>query len=517
MGLFRVVAFCFVVLLAGVPARAAKAAPDTRIQTKSGVVVGVAKDGIASFKGIPFAAPPVGDLRWAEPKPVKAWSGEKRADRYGDACIQKPGLSAENGGDPGRLSEDCLTLNVWTPKTGAKAKLPVIVWIHGGAFVFGAGGMPIYDGTPMAKKGAVFVSINYRLGPLGFFAHPALDAERPKGPSNFGLLDQIAALKWVQANIAAFGGDSDNVTIMGQSAGGKSVLALYASPLARGLFSRGVAMSVYILPDVTPDKARAVGAAVAKGVGLDGANASLADLRRVPAEKFGDIADKEAGLGPVAIVGDDVLPKSIVDTFSAGREARLPLIIGNTSDDVSVLAGFGLDPAAIVKKLGVAGFALGALYPGVSGEEMARQALRDIVFTMNTRWTADRHAKQAATWRYYFDYVPEKTRGKHPNGVGHGADIPFFLDTAGIYEGTAPNLTDRDRVVARQASDLLFTFARDGAPAAKGVPDWQSDRFLRDRTLVFGPDRIAQRHNFMKIRLDVLKGATKVVDLFARP
>lgn len=517
MGWFQRVVFCLSLLVTGLSAMPAQAAPDTRIKTKAGIVIGVAKDGIASFKGIPFAAPPVRDLRWAEPKPVKAWSGEKRADKYGDACIQKPGLSAENGGDPGRLSEDCLYLNVWTPKTGAKAKLPVIVWIHGGAFVFGAGGMPIYDGAPMAKKGAVFVSINYRLGPLGFFAHPALDKARPKGPSNFGLLDQIAALKWVQANIAAFGGDADNVTIMGQSAGGKSVLALYASPLARGLFSRGVAMSVYILPDVKPDKARLVGAAVAKGVGLDGANASLADLRRVPAEKFGDIADTEAGLGPVGIVGDDVLPKAIVDTFTAGREAKLPLIIGNTSDDVSVLAGFGLDPAAIVKKLGVAGFALGALYPGVSGDEMARQALRDIVFTMNTRWTADRHAKLAPTWRYYFDYVPEKTRDRHPNGVGHGADIAFFLDTAGIYEATAPDLTEKDRAIARQASDLLFAFARDGAPAAQGVPDWQSDRILRDRTMIFGPEAIAQRRNFMKVRLDVLKGATKVVDLFARP
>lgn len=517
MSSFRRVAACCLVLAANLLAVPAQAAPDTRIQIKSGVVTGSTKDGVASFKGIPFAAPPIGELRWAAPTPVKAWSGEKRADRYGDACIQKPGLSAENGGDPGRLSEDCLYLNVWTPKTGPRAKLPVIVWIHGGAFMFGAGGMPIYDGTPMAKKGAVFVNINYRLGPLGFFAHPSLDRAQPKGPSNFGLLDQIAALKWVQANIAAFGGDADNVTIMGQSAGGKSVLALYSSTLARGLFSRGVAMSVYILPDVTPDKARQVGAAVAKDVGLDGANASLADLRRVPAEKFGDISGQEAALGPVGIVGDDVLPESIVDTFTAGREAKLPLIIGNTSDDVSVLSGFGLDPSAIVKKLGVAGFALGALYPGVGGDEMARQALRDIVFTMNTRWTADRHAKRAPTWRYYFDYVGEASRSKHPNGVGHGADIPYFLDTAGLYEGTMRDLTAKDRVMARQASDLLFAFARDGTPAVKGVAEWQSDRFLRDRTMVFGPDRIAQRHNFMKIRLNVLKGATKVVDLFARP
>jgi para-nitrobenzyl esterase len=498
-------------------AAGAAAAPEARIATNAGAVVGTIADGVASFKGIPFAAPPVGDLRWAAPQPVQSWSGERGADTYGPACVQKPGLSAENGGDPGRLSEDCLYLNVWTPDTRAVAKLPVIVWIHGGAYVFGAGGMPIYDGSPLAKRGAVFVSVNYRLGPLGFFAHPALEKGQSGGAKNFGLLDQVAALKWVQANIAAFGGDAGNVTIMGQSAGGKSVLAHFASPLSRGLFRRGVAMSVYILPDAKPDKARAVAVKVASAVGLDGAKASLAELRAVPAEHFGDIADKDAALGPVPIVGDAMLPRAIVDTFGNGKEAKLPLIIGNTSNDVSVLAGFGVDPEAVVKKLGVAGVALGALYPGLGRKETARQALRDIVFTMNTRWVADRHGKRGATWRYYFDYVPEKQRASHPDGVGHGADIPFLLDTAGVFEGTAGDLTEADRAIARKSADLLLAFARDGVPSARGVPDSQSDELLRDRTLVIGPDAITQQRNFMKVRLDVLMGVTRIVEkLFKR-
>ncbi len=493
------------------------AAPDTQVRTGAGILAGEVGEGIASFKGIPYAAPPVGDLRWAEPQAVQPWSGERRADQYGAACIQKPGLSAENGGDPGRLSEDCLYLNVWTPDTRAAAKLPVIVWIHGGAYVFGAGGMPIYDGRALARRGAVFVSVNYRLGSLGFFAHPALDQAKPNGPRNFGLLDQVAALKWVQTNIAAFGGDPGNVTIMGQSAGGKSVLAHFASPLSRGLFRRGVAMSVYILPDAKPDKARAVAARVASAVGLDGAKATLAELRAVAAERFGDIADKDAALGPVPIVGDAMLPRSIVDTFANGTEAKAPLIIGNTSDDASVLAAFGLQPEAIVKKLGLAGVALRTLYPGLERKEMARQALRDIVFTMNTRWVADRHSKRAATWRYYFDYVPETQRARHAAGVGHGADVPFLLDTASLYEGTAGGLTEADRAIARQSGDLLFAFARDGVPAADGVPAWQSDRRLRDRTLVIGADGITQRRSFMKVRLDVLMGVTRIVDkVFSR-
>jgi len=167
------------------------------VKTQAGDVLGGEVDNIFSFKGIPYATPPVGDLRWREPKPAPIWSGVRTATVYGTACIQTPGLSHANGGDPGPLSEDCLYLNVWTPKLGSSTRLPVMVWIHGGAHIFGAGGPPIYDGTPLAKKGAVIVNFNYRLGRLGFFAHPALRTENPNGPVNFGLLDQIAALQRV--------------------------------------------------------------------------------------------------------------------------------------------------------------------------------------------------------------------------------------------------------------------------------------------------------------------------------
>lgn len=331
-------------LLCWLPLAAHAAPRNTVVETRDGAVEGVSENGIISFKGIAYAEPPVGNLRWREPQPLAKRSGWRKADRYGKACMQNPELSAENGGDPGPLSEDCLYLNVWTPTLSSKAKLPVIVWIHGGGYVLGAGGLPVYDGTAMAKKGAVFVNLNYRLGALGFFAHPALDKGAGGGPYNFGLYDQVAALKWVKANIARFGGDPDSVTIMGESAGGKSVLWHFASPLSRGLFHKGIAESVYILPDVKLEKARAVAAAVASAVGLNGAEASLDDLRNVPPERFFAIADKEAALGPVGIVGDAMLPRSIADTFEAGGEARVPLIIGNTSDDASVVASFGPVP-----------------------------------------------------------------------------------------------------------------------------------------------------------------------------
>ena len=480
------------------------------VKTRLGQVQGTVENGITAFKGIPYAAPPIGNLRWRDPRPVAAWSGVRQADAYGAACIQVPGLSAENGGDPGRLSEDCLYLNIWTPRMDHSAKLPVIVWIHGGAYVFGAGGLPVYDGQPMAKKGAVFVSINYRLAQFGFFAHPALEKENPGGVTNFGLLDQIAALKWIKANIAAFGGDPGNVTIMGQSAGGKSVLALYASPLARGLFHKGVAMSSYVVPDNTREKALAAGTKVADALGLKGAKATAAELRAVPAERFGEIKGQGLSNAPVPIRGDKVLPQSIESTFAAGREAAVPLIVGNTSNDSSVVAAFGIDAGEVLKRLGAAGFLVKALYPAVKDDaELARQVARDLVFTMPVRGIADRHAKRAPTWRYYFDYVAVKQRPDFPLGTGHGAEIPYMLDTGDIFEGTRAIFTDADRTLARRASDYLFAFARDGRPSAPGAPAWPSDTRLRDRTMMFA-DKVEVESGFMRARLNLMIGASKI-------
>src|SRR5436309_782665 len=208
-----------------------------------GKVDGVVTSGIASFKGIPFAAPPTGELRWKAPQPVKPWTGIKDASTWGPACIQDPMFPRLFGAPMTVLSEDCLYLNVWTPAKTAGNKLPVMVWIYGGGFVGGQTSVPLYDGTKLAEKGVVVVSVAYRLGAFGFLAHPDLSRESGKGSGNYGLQDQIAGLQWVKANIAKFGGDADRVTIFGESAGGISVSMLAASPAAKGLFQRAISES----------------------------------------------------------------------------------------------------------------------------------------------------------------------------------------------------------------------------------------------------------------------------------
>ena len=495
-------------LAAVVPSRETQAqnAPEVKIHT--GELQGIAERDVLAFKGIPYAAPPVGDLRWREPRAAAPWQGTRKAQTFGAGCIATPGVPAEFGGDTGRQSEDCLTLNVWTPKLGGAAKLPVMVWIHGGAYVFGSGGVPLYNGAALAKRGAVVVTINYRLMQLGFFVHPALDKERPGGPANFGLLDQIAALKWVKRNIAAFGGDPGNVTIFGQSAGAKSVLALYASPLARGLFHKGIAQSSYAVPDHTRAKALEIGIKASEALGAPGAKASMAELRAIPAARFAEVKDKGISYAPVPISGDKVLPQSIQAAFEAGKQAPLPLILGDTSDDISVASAFGVDPASVLKKLGAAGLLLRVLYPGVKDDnELARQATRDLVFTMPVRWIADRHSARAPTWRYYFDYVTLSDRTKFPNGVQHGGEVAYVLDTL---DATKSVITEQDREYARLVGDYWFAFARTGRPASAGGPAWANHTRRQDRTLVFAYG-IESRPNFMRTRLNIFLGVSRII------
>jgi para-nitrobenzyl esterase len=311
-----VISACVLVMSTHMPAARAQSPV---AQVEQGALAGVTVDGISSFKGIPFAAPPVGELRWQAPQPADVWAGTRNANAYGNACIQPVVQSLEGSEPVGAQSEDCLYLNVWTAGADPNAKRPVMVWIHGGAYNVGAGGLKMYDGTALAKRGAVLVNFNYRVGSLGFFAHPALEQASPNGPINFGLLDQIAALQWVKKNIATFGGDPNNVTIFGESAGGQSVLALYASPLAKGLFQRGIAQSSYGIPEAPRTKALEVGANVANAIGLNGANATLSELRAVPAEKFAQSRGGNLSLAPVPAYGDSVLPRTTLDTFSNGE------------------------------------------------------------------------------------------------------------------------------------------------------------------------------------------------------
>lgn len=468
-------------------------------QVDSGSLEGRGEDGVSVFRGIPYAAPPVGGLRWRAPQPVVPWNGSRSAKRFGNACIQDPQLSIANGGDPGRVSEDCLYLNVWAPLKKGVRDRPVLVWIHGGALVFGSGSVPVYDGSALAREGIVVVTINYRMGALGFFAHPSVSGER--GAMNFGLLDQIAALQWVQRNIAAFGGDPKQVTIAGQSAGAESVLALMASPKAKGLFQRAIAQSPYGVPSHTRAKARTVSSAVADALGLPGTRATAAQLRAVPADKF--IAMKTPGttLAPSFIVGDEVMPRTILEAFQQGRQASVPLIVGNTDDDGSVLTAFGVDPATLVEKLRGGKIALKLFYPEAKHDaQLGREAGRDLVFTAFVRRIAYLQSQRAPTWRYYFSYLARNQRGSAP-GVGHGHEISYVFGTSDSCGCLDKPFVEPDRARSKEVQQRWLAFIRGGSPDGDALPSWPRDSTRRANVLEIG-DKSEPRPGFMAARLD---------------
>ncbi|WP_438023888.1 carboxylesterase/lipase family protein [Sorangium sp. So ce233] len=498
------------------------------INTVEGPVQGDVQSEILVFKGIPYARPPMDALRWKEPQPVEPWNETLKTDTFSKACLQPTYPSMDGAGNVGLQSEDCLYLNVWTSGVDRDALKPVMVWIHGGAFKIGVGSDEIYSGVRLAREGAVVVTLNYRVGLLGFFAHPGLEKERPLGPVNFGLLDQIAALEWVQRNIAAFGGDPGNVTIFGQSAGAESVLALFASPLSRDrnppLFHKGIAQSPYALPEQSREKASELGVKVARWLfGLDGEHATAEELRAVPPEKFAEKAmptPEDPGgqvpfLGPAPVRGDVVLPKGLRATFEAGEQTRRPLIIGSNSDEASVLKAFDMDPAVVMQMIIEAGGeeaenalkTLKGLYrsdPEVTDEDLkdpdrfAGLVLRDMLFTANARWFADKHSKVADTRWYYFSYVPEGDRESQPHGVSHGGEMLF------PFGNIKDRFTAADRAMSEKVSNYWFSFAKDGTPA--GQPAWpkhETGLFVRDKTLKLG-ETIEVAYDFRKVRLDAL-------------
>jgi para-nitrobenzyl esterase len=505
---FRAVSTLLAAVLALVTA-SASAAPV--VETDSGRVAGTQTREIAAFRGLPYAAPPVGAMRWRAPQPTAAWSGSRDASKVGNACPQKRGLSLEGGGDPGTLDEDCLNLNVFTPRAEPGARLPVMVWLHGGALIFGTGGLPLYDGVALARQGVVVVTLNYRLGPLGFFVHPAIEREAPGGAVNFGLLDQIAALRWVQRNIAAFGGDPGQVTLFGQSAGAQSVLALMSSPLSRGLMQRAIVQSAYGLPARPRAKARETGVRVASAVGLSGADVSAEQLRAVPAERLAALEGNELSLAPGFIVGDPVVPVAPLEAFRAGTQAKIPLLIGSNSDETSVALAFGIEPAQLIKKLGAGGVLVRPLYGGVAGDaELGRQVVRDAVFTAFARRVAVLHSANAPVWRYYFSRVPDAVRGKQP-GVPHGGEVAPVFGTADLCGCTGATPTDKDRAADLAVAARWVSFARDGQPDVPGLPRWPADAKFKNVLLEFGDDQ-AVRPAFMRHRLNAFIAAGNLLE-----
>ena len=503
----------------GLPAVAAPSPEQVSID--SGAVQGVALDGVLSFKGVPFAAPPVGDLRWRPPQPAAAWSGVRRADRYGHDCMQKPFPSdaAPLGTAP---AEDCLVLNVWRPAEAAPGKLPVMVWIYGGGFVNGGSSPAVYSGATFARKGVVFVSFNYRLGRLGFFAFPALSREQAGAPlGNYGYMDQIAALQWVRRNIAAFGGDPDNVTVFGESAGGGSVHMLLTSPAGRGLFNKAIIESGGGRSDLMgPRRVSAdlpnlpsgetIGVNFARSVGIEGQDAdALARLRALPANQIGDLDMMSMrGSGPPTYAGPMEDGKIVVEppqqAYLAGREARVPLIIGANSADIGL--SFAKSTDELFAPFGPDRQRAAAAYdPDHTGDVRAvgSRVAMDKMMVEPARFVAATLADQGLpTYEYRFSYVAASMCGQWLAGAPHATEIPYVFDTVAVKYGK--DLTAQDEAIAQTANSYWVNFARSGDPNGPGLPRWPRYSAARDELMDFTARGVAVGESDpWKARLDV--------------
>lgn len=470
----------------------------------SGAVLGArTAEDIQTFFGIPYAAPPVGALRWRAPQPHPVWTAVRDATAFGPSAPQAGPLDVADivtiGGAPEPTSEDCLTLNIWTPcaDTDAEKAVPVMVWLHGGSNRMGAGSLAMYDGSAFARDGVVLVTVNYRLGHLGFFAHPALSAEAPTHEplGNQGLLDQIAALRWVQDNIAAFGGDPANVTVFGESAGGIDIQALLTAARARGLFAKAVIQSgAGWLPAATLKKAEANGVAAAVALGLM-ANATASDLRSLTPAQLTSVA---GAFNPV--IDGRLLDRDPISAFASGRFADVPLMMGANSGEDSLLNyGGGLARFGTMLKPTPK---TATLYPEAKGDEekLIRSAFREFGFTAPARWLMgrwNRHAK-SKNWLYYFDYV-EEARRPAMTGAWHGSEIFHVFETLDHRPDGAPAATDADRAVSKAMHDRWVAFAKTGAPGE----NWPVHTGKNDAWMVFGAEPGGKvQHGLLKAQID---------------
>lgn len=470
-------------LVLGAGSAAARSAPV--VQAPAGAVSGETVARLNVFKGVPYAAPPTGPRRWRPPAPLAPWTGVREAKDFGPACLQPRmppgGIYAS---ELPQLSEDCLTLNVWAPKDARDA--PVMVWIHGGSLTTGSSRESMYDGAALARRGIAVVSINYRLGVLGYLAHPELSAESPDGVSgNYGLLDQIAALTWVKRNIAAFGGDPAKVTIAGESAGGLSVMYLMASPLARGLFSRAILQSAYMIstPELKTKRfgmepAEAAGARLASQLGA----ADLAALRALDAVALVDRAPK-VGFAPFGAVDGKVLPRQLVDTFDRGEQAPVPVLAGFNEGEIRSLRRLAPPPPAsaeayereIRARYGDLADDFLRLYPASDLGESVIATTRDALYG----WTAERlAAKQTAVgepaFLYLFDrgYPAADDKDLH---AFHAAEIPYVFGTADRTPAgwPKPPASSAETKMAEAIQGYWAAFVKTGTPAAPGQPAWE--------------------------------------------
>lgn len=468
------------------------------VNVTGGAVAGVHQGDLSVFKGIPFAAPPVRELRWRAPAPVVPWQGVRITDRYSPMCLQA--LRSKNsvfylGEEPS--SEDCLYLNVWSPQPRPDAKLPVMVFVYGGGWTIGSGSLPLYSGEGLARKGVVAVTFNYRVGALGFFAHPELTAESKRGASgNYGLMDIAAALAWVRDNVAGFGGDPGNVTLYGQSAGAVAISLMETSPLARGLYHRVIGQSGgYALGGATPTLVQAEQQGVALAEKLKAP--SLQALR----DKGGD-AIVAADPASRPNVDGYVLPKSPDEAYRAGEEARVPALVGSNADEgtaypVVMSAAAFVDDAR--KRYGARADALLALYPASTEAEARKSSYelhRDRLFASAVRSWARDQSRVAPVFVYHFSHHQPFAEGlayqqQNPAsalGAYHGSEMAYAygaLDTLN-WNGAVRNWTDADRKLSELMSNYWVTFAKTGNPNAAGLPAWPPYDPAREQVMLFG-------------------------------
>ena len=466
------------------------------VATTYGAVRGASEGKVSVFRGIPYAAAPVGELRWAPPQPPEKWNGVRDANTYGSACIQPPVPARSLYNDPpATSSEDCLNLNIWAPQDAEAA--PVIVWIHGGSLRIGANSLPMYDGMQYAQRGVVFVSLNYRLGPLGWLAHNELSEESENGVSgNYGLLDQIAALRWVQDNIAAFGGAPSNVTIMGESAGALSTTYLMVSPQARSLFDKAIIQSTNLrsFPELSEP---ANGMPSAEQIGadlLDKLNATdIAAARALDAQQFTNRATL-AGFAPQGTIDGSVLPDQLVDIFDRGEQARVPVIVGYNAHEYRPEGGLGLRmPASPEQYKAMIEATFGDLtpewlriYPHSDGTDALLDATGDTIFG----WSGERVAQSQnalgfPSYFYVFDHCYPSARARDLCAF-HASEVPFTFGNlnAEVMPARWPVPDgEHDRTVSEAMLDYWTSFAISGRPQAAGLAQWQpygsAERYVR--------------------------------------
>ena len=457
----------------------------SEVVLQQGRLVGRSVDGVVSYQAIPYAAPPVGPLRWRPPQSAPRWDGLRDATAPGAICIQPP-ANGDPGVGPGPMSEDCLTLNIWAPQLAER--LPVMVWIHGGGYNNGSATAALYEGTNLARRGVVVVTINYRLGRLGFFDHPALAADRaadePAG--NYGVMDQIAALEWVRDNITAFGGDPDVVTIFGESAGGAAVTQLMVAPGARGLFHRAIVQSGLgrqrsaLLAHDRPGRpsVRSLGQAFARGAGLSTPTAT--QLRAMPPDRL--LTPTPAFYSDNLIVDGHVLSEDVVVAFAAGRQAPVPLILGTNSAEFwwirpADAGAYGrIDDALTEVEEG----ALIEAYGGQHGYDAS--VVSDLVFNEPARHLSRLHARAGyPTFLYRFDVAADANL-EPTSGAAHASERPYVFDTLGT---VGRPVGDRDQRAATAMADYWTTFAKIGDPNGGEQPFWP----------IFGVDRLLEFTN----------------------